>query len=164
MYCALNTAAAAAAAAPAGGGEREEPRGVGLAVLRGMTQLQHLELPQTPAQLAAALTADEVAALTASSHLTSLIISQGLVQQWQYHRMFCTERRLASGRSKTLYLPHLKELRATMGLLSTAEVASTLVRRCPNLEQLNLKTGEQDWFVQIAPRNTLVWLRHLHSV
>jgi hypothetical protein len=114
---------------------------VGLTVLNKLTQLQHLELHQAPRQLAAALTAADIGALTASSQLTCLIIDGGMVKQAQYCHMFQTVRLLPSGQSKTPYLPHLKELRATMGLLATTQDVSALVRRCPKLERLDLSEG-----------------------
>jgi hypothetical protein len=65
-----------------------EGAGLGLAALAGLTQLQHLELPQKPDQLAAALTAADVAALAASSQLTCLIMDGGLVDEDRYRHMF----------------------------------------------------------------------------
>jgi hypothetical protein len=103
---------------------------MGLGVLAGLPLL-HLELSQTRGQLAAIPTANEVAALTASSQLTCLVIDQGLVTQ--YPQLFPRGRRL----------PYLKELRATMGLLGVGheECAYTVVRCCPSLERLDVGTG-----------------------
>jgi hypothetical protein len=114
-----------------------EGAGTGIAALAGLTQLQHLELPQKPDQLAAALTATEVAALTASSQLTCLIIDQGLVHQDLYRHMFPKERQL----------PALKELRATKGLLNTGWATQAIARCCPNLERLDVGTGACVWLV-----------------
>lgn len=124
------------AAAPAAGGGGDAA-GAGLAALAELTQLQHLELPQKPDQLAAALTAGDVAALTASSQLTCLIIDQGLVDEDLYRHMFPNGRQL----------PALKELRATKGLLSTEWATQAMVRCCPNLERLDVGTGARVWLV-----------------
>jgi hypothetical protein len=116
---------------PAGDVEDEDTRGVDLAPLSGLTQLQHLELPTDDTEQAAADTRTNAAALTASRRLTCLII-EGLVEQQHYNKMFRKGRRL----------PQLKRLRATMGVLGTAKDAEALVRCCPNLEHVDLSTGE----------------------
>jgi hypothetical protein len=105
--------------------------GVDLAPLRGLTQLQHLELPVGTTEYAAADAETDVAALTASSQLTYLNIV-GMVEQQHYSRKFPAGRQL----------PKLKELRATMGVLGSAEDAEGLVRCCPNLEHLDVGIGE----------------------
>jgi hypothetical protein len=111
--------------------EEDNTRGLNLSVLSGLTQLQHLELPQTRKQLAAAPTAEDVAALTASSQLTCLIIDQGLVRQEQYCHMWPEGRRL----------PKLKEIRATMGLFGTKVDMIRLVDCCPGLNKVDASEG-----------------------
>jgi hypothetical protein len=120
--------------------QEEEGRELGLKVLSGLTQLQHLELPQTRKQLAADPTTADVAALTASSHLTSLIIDQGLVRHHQYCHMFPEGRQLAK----------LRELRATMGLVGTEANVLKLVRCCPNLERLDAAEGACNLLAVVA--------------
>ena len=110
--------------------DEEEAREVDLSVLRGLTQLQHLELPVGGAEHAAADPEADVAALTASSQLTCLDIA-GLVEQQHYCSIFPEGRRL----------PELRELRATMGLLGSSGDAEALTQCCPNLERLEVDTG-----------------------
>lgn len=61
---------------------------VGLTALSSLTQLQHLYLPDPSHGAPAASAAAEIAALTASSQLTSLGIDNDLVTQQQYIHLF----------------------------------------------------------------------------
>jgi hypothetical protein len=97
----------------------------------GLTKLQHLELPVYGAEQAAVGPAGYVADLTTSSQLTCLNI-EGLLAQQHYRRIFPDGRQL----------PRLRKLQATMGLLGTTVDVVAMVRCCPNLEQLDVGTGE----------------------
>jgi hypothetical protein len=140
QHLALGHDTALLADAPAEG----QAGGLSLSVLSGLTQLQHLELPQTCDELEADPTAADIEALTASSQLTCLIIDGGLVKQGQYRQLCSMTRQLPRGRRRTenRRLPHLKELQATMGLLARARDVSAFVQCCPNLERLDLGYGE----------------------
>jgi hypothetical protein len=122
--------------ATAGGDDDGEARGVDLTVFSALTQLQHLELLVGDTEHAAADTETNAAGLTASRQLTCLII-EGLVEQQHYRKM------IRKGRQ----LPQLKKLRATMGVLGTRRDAEALVGCCPNLEHVDLSTGEHTLFV-----------------
>ena len=111
-----------------GGGD--EGSGVGLTVLNRLKQLQHLELcllypqPNLPSKA-------DVAALTASSQLTCLMMDGELVKQRHYRHMFFQGRRLRE----------LKGLQATMSLVGDGRNAAAVVRCCPYLEWIDVTTG-----------------------
>jgi hypothetical protein len=130
--------------ATAGGDDDGEARGVDLTVFSALTQLQHLELLVGDTEHAAADTETNAAGLTASRQLTCLII-EGLVAQQHYQSInqCYTCKMIRKGRQ----LPQLKKLRATMGVLGTRRDAEALVGCCPNLEHVDLSTGEHTLFV-----------------
>ena len=94
----------------------------GLSVLNQLTCLQHLAISLPHAAI------EQAPALTASSQLTFLDISNNLVLQPGYEHMFPAGRQL----------PQLRELRATMALLGSCPVVDEFVRCCPALEVLHL--------------------------
>jgi hypothetical protein len=100
-------------------------QGAGLTVLSSLTVLQHLQL--TPHIVPDQPTPADIAALTASSQLTYLDIGSGIARG-QYSHMFPAGRQL----------PHLRGLRATMGLLAGYQDTTSLGRCCPNLQHLEL--------------------------
>jgi hypothetical protein len=132
--------------------EEDDTHMLGLTVLSSLTQLQHLELPQTPDHLTVELTEADVAALTASIQLTCLIIDGGLVPQEQYCYMWPAEEV-----GVQIKLPELKELRATMGMLGIADDAAAMVGCCPKLERLDLGTGVCKMSVSATCSDTHSW-------
>jgi hypothetical protein len=113
-------------------GEEDQGPGVGLTVFNRLKQLQHLELSVTVwPTMALCPTRADMAALTASSQLTCLILGDMLVRHHHYLHMF----------PKGRLLPQLKGLQATMSLLGTVKDAAAVVRCCPKLEWIDVSTG-----------------------
>lgn len=108
--------------------------GKGLVVLSGLTNLQHLPVDVPAFHAPGPLTATDVAALTASSKLTYLSVSDGLVSQDQYSHLFPKP----AAAPRWPYLPSLRELHATMGIMADFYAAEQLTQCCRNLEVLSL--------------------------
>lgn len=135
---------------------------LGLAVLTRLTKLQHLQLDCGRGDEPAVLIPADAAGLTASSQLTALHLSKGLVPQELYVDMFPDGRKL----------PHLRELHATMGLLGDWDATVEMVQCCPNLEVLDVSVeGEtagalqfDDWDERRHSFSLLADLKYMTSL